>query len=449
LGFGDIKFVIRQSIIALATGLFTLTTSSAGANESMALEGQPAFPSHQTTASTLAPDQSRHRSITIGESIAQSLDTAAIEALSFATLDGLFTIQPSGSARQSITAIDSESIVNNLAWSNDGQYLAVVQDYNNVYLINPANPDTPPTRVFASNCETPPDIQLSWQRNDGTLLIQQRCDSPAPDFTSNLELFLAKPSGQLTSLSTLPTQPDSDYYISPDGSRVAYVANQHIYVAEIGGSAAQQLTQNPGNYGAAGSPLVWSPDGLQLAFFEGDYPFQQINVINADGTGRRLLTPASDFQIYRSRLIWSPDSRFLAFYRPYNPPYGNQEVISLINVASGEVRAISLPGFYTDLGWSPDSLKLTVAGGITFEQQMLYLVDINTGKFTQLTPDPFHRIPASAWSPQGDWIAFTATPLGMELASPVLHVVRPDATELKALTNSNEYVFPFSWIPTP
>jgi Tol biopolymer transport system component len=330
-----------------------------------------------------------------------------------------------------------------------GQQLAMVQDYNHVYLIDLNDAASLPTQIFASECLQPPDIELFWQRSGGHLLIQQQCTSLPPNEASRLELFVADLSGQLTTLTHLPSHPDSDYYLSADGGQVAYVANQHIYVAEVGGNTTERLTATPGDYGAAGSPLVWSPDGSQLAFFEGEYPFQRINVINTDGTDRRLLTPDQNFQIYRSRLLWSPDGRYLAFYRPYNPPYSNQEVISLVNVSSGEIRPISLPGFYSELNWSPDSRQLSVAGGTQFEQQLLYVVNIDTGRFTQLTPEPFHRIPGHAWAPQGDWLAFTATPLGVELASPVLYVVRPDGTDLSALTTGNEYVFPFAWRPMP
>jgi hypothetical protein len=381
--------------------------------------------------------------------LAQTAPTEVTETLSFATLEGLFTLQLAGRERQVIPAPGGDGIINHLGWSADGQQLAIVQDYNHVYLIAPQEAASLPTQIFASECLQPPDIQLFWQRDGNHLLIQQRCTSLNPNEASRLELFVTDLSGRLTTLAHLPSHPDSDYYLSPDRSEAAYVLNQHIYVADISGNTTQQLTETPGDYGAAGSPLVWSPDGSQLAFFEGEYPFQKINVINTDGTDRRVLTPNQNFQIYRSRLLWSPNGRYLAFYQPYNPPYSNQEVISLINVSSGEIRPISLPGFYTEMNWSPDSRQLSVAGGMQFEQQLLYVVDIDTGRFTQLTPEPFHRIPSHAWAPQGDWLAFTATPLGVELASPVLYVVRPDGTNLSALTTGNEYVFPFAWRPMP
>ncbi|NJL49625.1 MAG: hypothetical protein HC929_22075 [Leptolyngbyaceae cyanobacterium SM2_5_2] len=351
-----------------------------------------------------------------------------------------------GSQRQPLTNSGS-GLFSHLVWSPDGQQLAVVQNSSEVYRLSPVNKDA--TRVFASQCQRPADLDLVWGSDRQTLLIQQRCTQPDADGQSRWEVFLVDATGQLTPLTGLPPQIESDLYTSPQGDRLAYAANQHIYVAGLNGQPPRQLTQEPGVYAAAGSPLAWSPDGTQLAFYEGRYPEQRINLIDIASGNRRLLTPEDGFQIYRSHLVWSPNGRYLAFYQPHNPPYSNQEVVALIEVATGERQILTRPGFYNALSWSPDSQQLAFAAGDQLEQQALFRLELESKEFTALTPQPFQTILDSYWAPQGDWIAFTAVTREDDLGNQMLHVVRPDATQLTVLTEPDEYAFPFAWVPLP
>lgn len=373
--------------------------------------------------------------------------TSDLKQISFATPAGLFLIQPTGGERQPLTS-RPEALFNSLVWSDDGQQLALVQNYTDVYRVDPK--DNRSTQVFSSQCQRPPSLELIWQSDHKTLLIKQQCPASTADGQSQTALFLVDATGQLTALPPLPNAIESDVYVSPDGLQMVYVANQQIYVAGVNGAAApRQITQVEGLYAAAGSPLAWSPDGQQLAFYEGAYPFQQINLVNVDGTNRRLLTPDENFQIYRSRLLWSPDGRYIAFYLPHNPPFSNQEVVALINVNTGEIQPYTRPGFYNALSWAPDSQSLVLGAGSQLDQQALFLLNIATQAFTALTTQPLQSILESQWSSEGDWIAFTATPVGDDLGTQVLHVVRPDATQFSTLTTPNEYVFPFAWMLAP
>ncbi|NJL49320.1 MAG: hypothetical protein HC929_20080 [Leptolyngbyaceae cyanobacterium SM2_5_2] len=305
--------------------------------------------------------------------------------ISFATPDGLFAIQPVGGERQPLRS-EEDQLVNRLIWSPNGQELALVQDFGTVYRLD--RQGTRSVQIFSSQCPRPPELGVAWQRDNATLLIKQRCNPDGPDGPSRFEVFLADSTGQLTALTSVPNQLNSDIYISPDGAQLAYVADQHIYVVGVDGSTPRQVTQAPGIYGAAGSPLAWSPDSQQLAFYEGDYPFQKINLINVNGSNRRLLTPAENFQIYRSHLVWSPDGRYIATYLPFNPPFSNQETVALINVNTGEVQTLTQQGFYSALSWSPDSQKLAFGWSNQLDEQRLFLLDVATQAFTALTLNP-------------------------------------------------------------
>jgi dipeptidyl aminopeptidase/acylaminoacyl peptidase len=64
---------------------------------------------------------------------------------------------------------------------------------------------------------------------------------------------------------------------SPDGARVAYVADGQLWIADASGSNARQLTNLSG--GANGP--VWSPTGDRIAFVSGVYPECADDVCNA------------------------------------------------------------------------------------------------------------------------------------------------------------------------
>jgi Tol biopolymer transport system component len=366
--------------------------------------------------------------------------------LSFATPDGLFRIEPESRDRTDLLPGGDRSY-DTLAWSTDGQRLAVVQNYGDVYRVDPGA--EVPELVFSSTCQRPPTIDLVWQTDGDTLVISEHCPAPVAGAAGQQTLWLSSAPEELARFELLPEAVESAIFLAPDGSRIAYVANQHIFVVDLEGGRPRRLTQTPGIYGAAGSPLAWSPDGTRLAFYEGSYPFQRLNVVAADGSDRRLLTPEADFQIYRSRLLWSPDGRYIAFYRPHNPPFSNQEVIALVNVNTGETQALTRPGFYDALSWAPNSQQLVMAVGAQAGRQALFRLDLVDQAFTALTTEPLQNLLNSQWAPDATWIAFTATPPNAAPDTQVLHRVRPDGTQLTPLTGTDEYVYPFVWIPAP
>jgi Tol biopolymer transport system component len=108
---------------------------------------------------------------------------------------------------------------------------------------------------------------------------------------------------------------------SPDGSRIAWadfveessVYGEHAYVLSLvnpDGSGLQREVARLSSGDAWG--LVWSPDGSQLAFWDTDDLNQRpgrIFVINADGSGLRMITQDGD----NRWPTWSPDGSRIAF----------------------------------------------------------------------------------------------------------------------------------------
>jgi hypothetical protein len=128
---------------------------------------------------------------------------------------------------------------------------------------------------------------------------------------------------------TRSTDVASDIYVvdeevpvwSPDGQKIVFVEvhSGDLYVINADGTNEARLTTLPSGYSedatALGSP-AWSPDGKRIAFIDANkYGESELDVINADGSGRRSLTNSPGLSQVAFP-TWSPDSEKLAFSCP-------------------------------------------------------------------------------------------------------------------------------------
>jgi dipeptidyl aminopeptidase/acylaminoacyl peptidase len=111
---------------------------------------------------------------------------------------------------------------------------------------------------------------------------------------------------------------------SPDGKWIAFSAyrvpdsertfrRSHIYATNVETGDVKQLTQGPGTNG---NPQ-WSPDGKRIAYLSADstdhsaFPDTKLWMMNADGSGARVVTPAFDRNI--SNVTWANDGSGVYF----------------------------------------------------------------------------------------------------------------------------------------
>ena len=123
----------------------------------------------------------------------------------------------------------------------------------------------------------------AWSPDGGRIayIIESRAD----DATMSYALAIADADGEDERIvyETAWTLRDLDW--SPDGSWLALVMNSQIHKLRVDGSELARLSDH---VGGASTPR-WSPDGRRIAYvtpssFAG---FQQIFVMNADGTGKK------------------------------------------------------------------------------------------------------------------------------------------------------------------
>jgi len=207
------------------------------------------------------------------------------------------------------------SFVREAEWSADGRWLA--------FEVTHANLDGPPIGPCA------PTVGV-WVTNAlGELgQLTTPCDAPAPDAVEEVwewspvgarlayarvdgetdELFVIDPSdGSRTSLGTADIEPRNGLTAaspgwalewSPDGTRIAYVDGDSVYVVDADGGEPSLLADSFEEI----IEIAWSPDGTHiLVHDQGRY---RIQVMNADGSDLHVVLEGEDACCETD---WSPD----------------------------------------------------------------------------------------------------------------------------------------------
>ena len=219
------------------------------------------------------------------------------------------------------------------------------------------------------------------------------------------DIYTLKSNGAgLTRLTTDPA-PDFGPAWSPDGTRIAFWSdrdgNHEIYVMNQDGSGITRLTNVPnGDFGPR-----WSPDGSKIAFMSERDANSEIYVMNADGSGVTRLTTNTVDDMWPA---WSPDGSKIAFMSARD---GEGEIYVMNPDGSGVTPLTTNTVDDTRPEWSPDGTKLVFARFTEpcngFEEWDLYVMNADGSGAAQLTSGSNDN--HAAWSPDGGWIAFTAS----------------------------------------
>ena len=176
--------------------------------------------------------------------------------------------------------------------------------------------------------------------------------------------------------------------ISLDGKLVAYVRNGHIWVQQVGGGSAIQVTDDPANDSAP----AFSPDGTQVAF-RSERADGGIYVAPALGGDARELVP----QGHQPR--FSPDGRWLMYWVGPDPRdrAWHETRLFIQPISGGAARQVGDNCWLRGTGvWSPDGSRILFLGecGNDVPTTWVYTLD---GK--DLKPNPgVPAIPFDQWT---------------------------------------------------
>jgi Tol biopolymer transport system component len=365
----------------------------------------------------------------------------------------------------------------------------------------PEPPSVSPTGIVPAEtsaptvAETPVDAASATPAGGGRLLFVSRSDG-------NLDIYGIDSDGShLASLTGNPGD-DTDPSWSPDGNRIAFGSdrdgNWEIYAMDSDGSNLVRLTDDPaediypvwsprgdriaflsgrggGGYGEvfpyvmdadgshatqlSGGPVVqclpsWSPDGRRLAVcsFDG-YP-ANISVLEADGSGGKLLTEGEWNYLeppWDLNPAWSPDGKWIVFRSNREDPHPvqcdasddgcNFELYVVDPDSLEEIRLTFTPYDERDPAWSLYDGKIAFVSG-AWKAADIFVIDVEDQKAVNLTDGPGMES-NPVWSPDGRQIAFISNRDG----NYELYVMNADGSGVLRLTDNPADDFNPVWRP--
>ncbi len=227
---------------------------------------------------------------------------------------------------------------------------------------------------------------------------------------------------------------------SPQGSAVAYASNQNggafdLFLFIFEGARLVRLTDFIGN---VISP-TFSPDGERILFAnraaEGPTSLWTVDIT---GENADLLYAGPNTIVGAD---WSPDGTMIAFAMAVDQPDAYE--VFLMNSDGSNVRQLTrgLPGIGGSLDWSPDGKRLLIHAGPPGDKN-IFLVDIAAETAAQLTNGGNNA--ASAFSPDGQWIAFNSLRNNDQAD---IFIMRPDGSDVRQVTNDPEPDWQPQWEP--
>ncbi|MEQ1516237.1 MAG: hypothetical protein ABL931_07090, partial [Usitatibacteraceae bacterium] len=183
---------------------------------------------------------------------------------------------------------------------------------------------------------------------------------------------------------------------SGTGDRVAITVRGQVFVVPVGNGRRVEATRDS-EFRAR--EAVFSHDSKNIYTFTDKSGEMELWRFAANGLGAATqLTKGAT--VLRSKAFPSPDGKWIAHFDKDRRLY-------LLNIASGEDKEIdrSRVDAYDAIAWSPDSRWIAFTKSAENFFETLHLIEISTGKRTQLTSDRYDARDAT-FSPDGKWLFF-------------------------------------------
>src|SRR4051794_37691229 len=229
-----------------------------------------------------------------------------------------------------------------------------------------------------------------------------RLDLWVVDATGGLPLQL---SDQATPQGPDPNQRHSSAIAwTPDGSRIVYAASGEgkLWSVAATGGPARPIDEATGNHH---SPAI-SPDGGRVAYVAERGENVDVLVADIEGRWTRVISVGDEY-VMQPR--WSPDGRSLMYgqWPHYDMPWDERAII-VADVESGERRVIAGGGRVVNAEhtWSPDGRLIAFVSDREGDFTNLWTIEPDGSNAQRLVNEPNRHL-SPAWSPDGKRIAYT------------------------------------------
>jgi tricorn protease len=184
--------------------------------------------------------------------------------------------------------------------------------------------------------------------------------------------------------------------ISPTGARALFEARGDLFTVPAEHGPVRNITRSQGVREMEPS---WSPDGRWIAYLSDRTGEYEIYVRSQDGSGeeRRVTT---DGGVWRFPPVWSPDSKRLAFG-------DKRQRLQVVEIESGRVTDVdhSERNGITDFAWSPDSRWIAYRKTADTRLAQIWAWSLDGGEPLPLT-DPMVASWSPAFDPEGRYLYF-------------------------------------------
>jgi dipeptidyl aminopeptidase/acylaminoacyl peptidase len=261
--------------------------------------------------------------------------------------------------------------------------------------------------------------------------------------------------------------------LSPDGNSVAWVEDIHSKNGVISGSTViyvknlkaatppRRISAGVADSLHAESSVAWSPDSQKIAFLSDAAKKGQLQlcVTNAAGGPAKMLTNVKGFLANPG---WSPDGKAIAILFTENatrasgplvaetPETGEikdavfEQRLALLDLATGKFSQIT-PGdtYIYEYDWSPDGKRFAVSSALGNGDNNWWIaelsaLDATTGLMKSLYK-PKLQIANPVWSPDGKQIAFIEGLMSDEgITGGDIHIIASTGGEAKNLTKDRK-----------
>jgi TolB protein len=280
----------------------------------------------------------------------------------------------------------------------------------------------------------------SWSPDGKTMVYHKAIEAAKP--TRMTPTFSRDPEFELYLTGNFPAY-------SPTGEQIVIAATPGLHIMDADGA-------NPRTLFDAGGKLTvfpsWSPDGKHIVFSMGaffDRPRKpgQVAMINADGSGLRMLTEGESSSGFPS---WAPDGKRVV----YRVAGKGEQGLRILSLEDGKVTKLTTE-YDNFSAWSPrgDLIAFTSFRDGDFEIYTIRPDGSGVRKLTNTRGNDAHLV----WSPDGKWIVFSSSRKGWKEEAMLLDngpqpygelfAMREDGSGVRQLTDNQWEDATAAWLP--